>query len=240
MTLTSNNCQSHANLLELAGTRYTMYRVLASIFLSPTPARLTELSMIASELLDDDVASRFPFYPSWSRLLCQLADVTDESFAETGRIYGHIFEEGTHNAGKVLRESHYLSAADQASGSVETSLLNRYINAGLSVGAGSPVPADHISVQLEYLSVVCEQEALSWESGDVPGARRSARVARAFLRKHLCWWMTRMEHHVTTAAPDSWYATAARSVNDFTDHERDMLNVIIEHTEGSQKIGNSI
>jgi TorA maturation chaperone TorD len=213
-----------------------MYRVLASAFLFPTPARLAELSMIAGELLEDDVASRFPFYPSWSQLLRQLAHVTDESLAEIGRIYGHIFEEGVPNSGMVLRESHYLAIADQASNSVETELLNRYINAGLSVGAGSPVPADHISVQLEYLSVVCEQEAISWGSGDVLAARRSARVARAFLRKHLCWWMSRMEHHVTRAAPDSWYTTAASTVNDFAHHERDFLNVIIECTEGSRVI----
>jgi putative dimethyl sulfoxide reductase chaperone len=222
---------------ELAASRYGVYRILASVFLPPTTERIAELSGIASEVIEDPTLTQFSFYPVWKQLLQGLIILEATPFNDTRSLFDAAFTSGTGAAGGAPRESRFQEPTEQGNGAVEADLSRRYSNAGLNIGTNSPVPADHITVQLEYLAVLCENEALSWEAGDTATALRAMRLGRAFLRKHLTWWLPRLEHQVEATVPGSIYTVAARTATDFTVHERDLFDLILDLSSRPARAG---
>jgi TorA maturation chaperone TorD len=218
----------HAQMLQLAGTRYVTYRVLASAFLPPTQERVNHLAMMSSEIIDDPMASRFPYFSAWRDFLLDLDVTAENSVPVMRRLYDKVFSSSEAAARDILHESQYRSGGEQVRSDGIRDLVNRYNNVGLTVGVGSAVPPDHISVQLEYLAVLCDLEATGWNDEDPRQAVRALRLIRTHLQKHLCWWLPGFERNISLRAPESIYLRAAQAATEFTHHERDLLDMIIQ------------
>lgn len=223
----------HAQMLEVASTRYVTYRVLASAFLPPTPERIDAIGKMPSEIIGDPVAARFPYYPAWQEFLLELEDFAARPLPEINRLYDLAFNRRDGDQTATLQEMRYRSGSEQERADVTRDLVNRYVNAGLTVGAESNLPPDHISVQLEYLAVLCDLEATGWNDEEPRQAVRALRLGRTYLRKHLCWWLPRLEVQLASNVPNSVYLRAARAVTEFTHHERDLQEMIIQIWEHS-------
>ena len=218
-------------MLELASTRYVAYRVLAMAFLPPTTEQVDAIVTMSREIIDDPIAARFPYFPAWQEFLLGVEEIAHQMIPGIHHLYNTAFSRASGNPGNLLQESLHRTGEEQERADITRDLVNRYVNAGLSVGAQSPAPADHITVQLEYLAVLCDAEATGWHNAEPGQALRALRLNRAHLRKHLCWWLPGLEHHVSLTAPDSFYLRAARAVTEFIHHERDLLDMIIQICE---------
>lgn len=223
----------HAQMLELASTRYVTYRVLASAFLPPTPDRVDGIVTMPGDIIDDPIAARFPYFPAWREFLLKFGDLAAQPLSDIHRCYNAAFTSDNGDSAEMLHESQYLTGSEQERAEIIRDLVKRFNNAGLTVGAESNLPPDHISVQLEYLAVLCDLEATGWNDEEPRQAVRALRLGRAYLRKHLCWWLPRLEHQLASTAPDSVYLSAARAVTEFTHHELDLLDMIIQIYEQS-------
>jgi TorA maturation chaperone TorD len=212
---------------ELASARYVVYRMLASVFRDPSRGQLPELSGLAKEFVDDPALVRFSFYPAWQDFLRCLVEMESALFDQAQSIYASALNDGPNAPAAWLRESHYQNPTEREQASAEIAISRRYSNAGLGVDDASLLPPDHVSVQLEFLAALCEREELSREIGDMDTATRAMRLTRAFLRRHLVWWLPCLEHRTAHVAPQSIYAFAARAANDFAVHDRDLVELTL-------------
>jgi TorA maturation chaperone TorD len=225
--------RGRVTLIDLAEARYTVYRILAQVFLFPSPERLTGLRNVAGEFCSQSTLSRFAFYTVWRDLLERLASL-NESDAGSLRIqYASAFRAQSLAPGGGPLESRFLVAGNGTCTQVDIDLSRRYSNVDMSVDPDACVPADHISVQLEYLAVLVDLEFQGREQGDIPASMRALRLQRAFLRQHLDWWLPTLRDQVAAAAPDSMYHLAACASARFIPHERDLINLLIDLNSGA-------
>jgi TorA maturation chaperone TorD len=83
---------------------------------------------------------------------------------------------------------------------------------------------DHISIQLEFMQKVIEQERLAWERGDTGPTGRCIEVERTFFHKHINKWVPAFCDRVMQAANLDFYREVARLTRDFIQEEERLLN----------------
>jgi TorA maturation chaperone TorD len=93
---------------------------------------------------------------------------------------------------------------------------------GISEKFGS-IP-DHISVELEFMQKLIEQERLSWENSDRGTTERCIEVQRTFFHKHINGWVPTFCESVIEAANLDFYREIARLTKDFIGEEEQLLN----------------
>jgi len=83
---------------------------------------------------------------------------------------------------------------------------------------------DHISIELEFMQRVVEQEYLSWQRDDEETARRCIEVEKTFFNKHIIKWVPLFFNRVIEAASLDFYREVARAGKDFILDEEELLN----------------
>lgn len=75
----------------------------------------------------------------------------------------------------------------------------------------APIPGqeDHVAVELEFLSYLCEREAANWASGAGETARLLRRQQRTFLDDHLGRWLSEFCQRVLERTPAYFYGPLA-------------------------------
>ena len=87
-----------------------------------------------------------------------------------------------------------------------------YAAFGFQVGQRAKELPDHVSLELEFVAVLCLKEAYALEQG-WSGRARITRTARdKFLREHLGWWLDPFEERVQTHARLPFYPAVAAFV----------------------------
>jgi len=95
---------------------------------------------------------------------------------------------------------------------------------GLQISERFESLPDHISVELEFMQKVIEQERLSWEKGDRKTTERCIEVERTFFHKHINKWVPAFCDRVIQAANLDFYREVARLTKDFIQEEERLLN----------------
>ncbi len=183
--------------MENATERQAAYRLLALLFLYPTPDRLQTLRAVADLLLqqeqpwpDGDLDRPF------RRLLQDLRATDEYPQEDVESNYTALF---TVKPAAPPYESYYLDEEGFARGWIAAQLLEEYQQAGLSMAPSFKEPPDHVAVELEFLSYLCGREAQAQEKGD-DETRTWARHRRfVFLENHLGLWFARFSSKVRQA-----------------------------------------
>lgn len=107
---------------------------------------------------------------------------------------------------------------------VAVAVAERYAEAGFpSIVNGAP--ADHLGVELRFLSVLCYAEMQALQSGQTAEAARSTELRREFLSDHIGRW-----------APERWRHTAAAAEQAFYRLTADMaLDALLEESVASKR-----
>jgi TorA maturation chaperone TorD len=75
----------------------------------------------------------------------------------------------------------------------------------------APLPGqeDHVAVELEFLSLLCQREAANWAAGAGEAARLLRRQQRSFLDDHLGRWLSEFCQRVLERTPACFYGPLA-------------------------------
>ncbi|MBW2306257.1 MAG: molecular chaperone TorD family protein [Deltaproteobacteria bacterium] len=82
---------------------------------------------------------------------------------------------------------------------------------------------DHISIELEFMQKIIEQENLAWNRNDRETAERCLKVEKEFFKKHIIQWIPEFCEKVIEAAEIDFYREMARMTKDFILEEKQMI-----------------
>ncbi len=95
---------------------------------------------------------------------------------------------------------------------------------GLEISEKFDSIPDHISIELEFMQKLIEQERLSRERGDRETTERCIEVEKTFFHKHINSWVPTFCESVIEAANLDFYREAARLTRDFIREEERLLS----------------
>lgn len=85
-----------------------------------------------------------------------------------------------------------------------------YAAFGLNDTTASMDRVDHVSVESEFMSVLCAKEAQGILSSNMGLSQASGDAQRMFLRDHLARWLPALAESVIKSNPDGFYGSLAR------------------------------
>jgi len=172
----------------------------------------------------------FPFFPRWRSLLDSLETLTDEARARLEEEYVDLFLLGELHSACPLYESAYLDRTGRSRGVIAAGVEQAYAAAGVAVSpaAQGELP-DHVAFELEFLSLLCAEEARAWRAGLPDEASDRMGRERDFLERHLLRFLPGLVRAVKlVSTSSSFYRRLAEAVHAFVVHDRDLIGALAE------------
>jgi len=209
---------------ETARTRQGLYRFFGEAFSSPSQDR-SELLAGARLILDQRDLDRFAFSLEWRRLGQHFPMEIRGGKLEVE--YVRLFASGMSGALSPPTESYYRVPA-KGGGIAEfvADLQREYRGMGLAAVSVDESP-DHLTTELQVMSVLCGQEADAWEAGQEVLAGDMMEKESQFLRRHLVAWVPAFRRRVVAAGPSAFYGDLVNAVHSFVVHDNDYVAVLI-------------
>ncbi len=166
------------------------YRLHAGAMLVPTPQRRASLLMAGRALLagcEGDLPWKKPFSAALNRLV--------EAGAAAEPVHVGLFEAAVDAVPCPPVAAAYLlepSRVWEALPDVEELCARLGVTPSRSLGGR----ADHASVELELLAILCRHEAQALKAGDAEGVRAARSEAERFLVGHVLRWFPRFAEQV--------------------------------------------
>lgn len=92
----------------------------------------------------------------------------------------------------------------------ELAVRRAYADAGYAMPDEFVDLPDHMALELDFLSLLCADEAEAWEVGDADGARALRSVADEFAQRHPARWFGRCAALVASGAREGFYPALMR------------------------------
>lgn len=213
-------------MTDLARLRQATYRMASETLLLPEPGRWPQLAEAARALLSEgDWVAAFLFFPELNEFLRALHRTPPDEIARLQVKYQVLFGPSTELKPPPLNEAGYLQEAGDAAGLMLASIEQHYSSAGVSIAAAGARMPDHISTELEFVSLLCGREADAWEAGDLKAARRSQDRQRRFMEKHTSHWLPMLCNALRTRE-GGVFALAACAARSMVVHDMDFLDAM--------------
>lgn len=216
-------------LAELARLRQAAYRVLGTVLLYPHAELIAILAPVAKQLLVESRPFReFAFWGAWERLLGSLQAWDGADQARLEAAYVSTFMVASDGAPCFPYESAYLPR--EATGWVLAELdreYAQYARVSLSVAPSLKEPPDHAAVELEFMSVLCGEEAQAWRRKNLDeGVKRLDREA-SFLDQHLSRWFPELARRVAERDGGAFYPLATDAARTFIAHDLELVTALL-------------
>lgn len=214
--------------LELARFREGAYRLFSQALLYPSPKRLATLATATEELgLGDNTLAQFAFFGDWRRVLARLRDVGGP---RPDLEEQHVALFGASKAGTLCPpyESVFMSPSGQPDGLLMARVEAAYSEIGIAPSPDTGELPDHVAIELEFMAMLCGQEAAAWEANVVADAARSMRRAKRFLEGHLSVWLPAFSRQLARADKDGFYRTVSEGAAAFVLYDRDLVAAFLE------------
>ncbi len=178
----------------------------------------------AFAFLDERGLDSFSFFLDWRRHGSHYP--LDEHDAHLEVEYVRLFASGVSGAVSPPIESYYRSPAKSGEAAFLASLTREYASMGVrAVGGESP---DHVSTEMEIMSVLCDREAQAWEDADDGGALEALVQQHAFLKHHLSAWVPQFHERTLSADPLPYYRDLSTLTNALVMHETHFVPTLCE------------
>ncbi|MBI4310629.1 MAG: molecular chaperone TorD family protein [Chloroflexi bacterium] len=229
-----------ASLAALARLRQGSYRLLSALLRYPDQERLASAPQAARYLRRRSPwAARLAFYGPWDALLRLVMAPDEGRIAEAQASYSRLFVGNSAQPPVPLCEGAYLDPQGASPGQALAEVEAIYAGAGLHVQRLGESP-DHASVELEFLSFLCGQEAEAWENREGQAAGVALGRQRRFLERHLCPWLPALAEAVAARAGHGLYPAVTRAAWSLAAHDVDLagaLAVSLAAQDGSEGRG---
>jgi TorA maturation chaperone TorD len=210
----------------LARLRQAAYRLLSETFLPPTAVRPDDLCA-ASRAIRESCrwAADYAFYAALDMFLAAASSRSTRAAQGLAERYAALFGASSTKAPVPLGETAFLQVSEQSAGNLLVSLEQHYASSGVaSSRAGLHMP-DHISTELEFVSLLCGREAGAWDAGDFRNARRMQDRQRRFMENHPVRWLPAL--CVALEQRDAGvFQLAAAAARSLVMHDVDFLNAM--------------
>src|SRR5918994_3961477 len=217
----------------MADVRAAAYRLFAALFLYPDEQRLGRLSARESELRQhNDALATLAFFGPWQRLLIALPERTEQRAAGLQSEHLRLFNLDPAGVACFPYESCYVASDRDETGWLTARLQQTYAYAGLALAPSRNESPDHAAVELEFMAYLCGQEAAAWMGADRDAAIRALKRQRSFLRHHLGRWFSDFARRVQAGTDELLYVAAAEAADAFIQHDRDLVEVLVDEIDG--------
>ncbi|MBI2886645.1 MAG: molecular chaperone TorD family protein [Chloroflexi bacterium] len=230
--------KAHAEptLADLARLRQGTYRLLSVLLLHPRSRTVAAVPGAASYLLRRrSLVTSLAFYPSWEGLLHRLTSVTPAQESILQEEFGSLFVAGGPGGPVPLSEAAHLDPTGASSGPLLADLDRAYAAAGLRSSPGGSAP-DHVSVELEFVSSLCGQEAEAWSRGKPAVAADALWRQHEFLHRHLCCWLPALASGVAARRGQGYYRGVVQLARDLAAHDVDFVVALAARVETAMSV----
>ncbi len=211
-------------LADLARFRERSYRLLSQSFLYPDDAVVQTARALAAELgeeraIQDELAISAEF-----RHICSTwRDIDEPALHLIQSRYVSLFAAAADRVPCPPYESTYLAARGISDAVVLASVERDYATAGLYGSSAQKQSPDHISMETEFLAILCGREAQAWEAKKTRQGVGLLEKESKFIETHLGSWLRAFAHDVQRADAGGVYADAAAAALAFVTHDRDLV-----------------
>lgn len=202
-----------------AHTRGGVYALLAAAWRYPDEANVLLLTEMAQRISGDpEICSLLDANTRWA--LGQLAEhllaegdmrrLEDNMRTSYAALFGHAVRgacplyEQEYGRGEIVQQASELA-----------DIAGFYRAFGLEPNRAAMERIDHVSVECEFMSVLCVKEAFGLQSENAELGDTSSDGRRAFLRDHLAQWLPAFCSRVSKADSDGPYARTAALASAF-------------------------
>lgn len=217
------------DLGKLAELRQRTYLLFGTMFHYPEDEQLEQAIVSADEMSSSDGLARgFPFYRCWREALAFLLALDEAGKENLQEEYVSLFLAAISHSPCPLYESAFRDRTGREKGWIVAELDRAYAAAGfrLSDGAGGELP-DHIGLELEFMSLLCAQEAKARRRSNGGEANAELSSERSFLSEHLERWIAPLAYGVKRATEEvSFYRLLAAASHAFVVHDGDLIDAL--------------
>lgn len=203
--------------------RQALYRLFCSVFLYPDEEMLIDLQIGVGELLNSsDYWNEYTFAENLQQLISNIIDLDLNERKQLVNEYNRLF---------LIKpkvppyETTYLKHLGKSEGMIGAELSGIYGSAGLVVSPEFNELPDHIAVQLEFMSFLCEKESTALQEDNQQNLITAQQEQRSFLNNHLARWFPKFAKKVLEEAnSELLYRQVVETTFGFLRNELDILN----------------
>lgn len=115
-------------------------------------------------------------------------------------------------------------------------IAREYLQGGLKLAPGFKDSPDHISLEFEFMSHLCEKEMIERETRDVPGVTSYQQQQRSFLENHIVNWVPAFLATVERSAVLNLYKSLARIARGFVVWDYEHVERLARQRERSRYV----
>jgi TorA maturation chaperone TorD len=222
-----SGCEELAGLAHL---RQAAYRLLSETFMPLTPRKPDELQAAARDMREPcQRAAGFTFFPALDSYVEAASSLSSGDGPRLVRERAGLFGPNTVTNPVPLHEAGFLHRTEESSGLMLASLEQHFASAGVSLVAGGAGMPDHISTELDFLSILCGREADAWEAAEFKDVRRAQDRQRRFLESHPANWLPLLCGELDRRGDDCLFHIAASAARSLVAHDVDFLEALRPH-----------
>ena len=213
----------------VAELRASVYGLLGELFLRPTEQRFDRIVQEAGRVQESPrLGQGFPFEPSLRSLLRELTSATEDRLTSFRQDYRKLLTPSGGDTVCLPYESR-LVGDREAQGAVAADVERAYAESGLAIsGAATVELPDHVGLELQFLCLLCVEEASCWSSEDRVEAHAWLRRQQAFLRAHVARFVPALTRCVRRRAPeDSLVRELVEVSHAFVVHDADLVATLL-------------
>lgn len=175
---------------------------------------------------DPDLDAIREAYGVWQEYL---SNTNDQTLTKLAVDYVRIFIGAGKSANDAAYpyESIYTSPDRLLMGEARDEVLSLYRAEEIGKPESFNEPEDHIALELEFMSVLCERAALSLREGDIAQATEYLQKQSIFMTKHLLNWTPGFCADVTKIAREGLYKGLAMLTTGYLQLEQQVLQDMI-------------
>ncbi|MEQ2958077.1 TorD/DmsD family molecular chaperone [Slackia piriformis] len=191
---------------------------------------------IDEELLEELHARRYPVHSGdkstdegYYRIAKYLSNRWDNTLTELAIDYVRCFVGHGNDAYAAAYpfESVYMSPKRLLMQPARDEVLAIYRSVGLEKRDDWTEGEDHISVELEFLQILCQRAARAFENGDEAAALNLLQVQKNFIEDHLAKWVPLFLKDVKRLSKTDFYSGLASLSNGFLRQDHAMLKEVL-------------
>ncbi len=220
--------QRRMPLARLARVRETSYRLVSQAFLYPEESRLQGVELLADELGREKTSlARFSFFGEWTRLLRSIKSLASEKRQAIQNEFVSLFSASAGDVPCPPYESVYREPYGRPTGWILAEIEGDYATVGLAPSPSLKEFPDHVSLQTEFLALLCSRETQAWGDQDLERGIKILRKEKAFLERHLGLWFPQFARRIRVADRTGIYAAIGAGAERLISHDKDLLSELI-------------
>ncbi|MEM2549348.1 MAG: molecular chaperone TorD family protein [Nitrososphaerota archaeon] len=110
-------------------------------------------------------------------------------------------------------------------------VLHAYWEAGVDVVKDFKEPADHIAIELQFMSYLCRKALDALDKKDKENLLKYLKMQKEFHEKHLAQWVPQLAKDIQESADTDFYKGFAKIMGKYIHYDNDIINLLIDEVE---------